>query len=57
MKKHLFTSQRLGFRNWINEDTPRLFSINSDPKVMEFFPTIPSKEQTVEFINKIIVVR
>ncbi len=52
MEKYLFTSERLGFRNWIDTDKPKMLLINSDPKVMEFFPNIPSKEQTMEFVDK-----
>lgn len=31
-----------------------MHEINSDEKVMEFFPTIPTKEQTEEFILRMI---
>lgn len=51
-KKYIFTSERLGFRNWSLADIDRMHEINSDEKVMEFFPTIPTKEQTKEFIER-----
>jgi RimJ/RimL family protein N-acetyltransferase len=51
-KKHIFTSERLGYRNWNLTDIDKMHEINSDVKVMEFFPSIPSKEQTTEFIER-----
>ena len=50
MNKHLFTSNRLGFRNWKVSDINLLYNINSDKDVMEFFPTKPTKEETIDFI-------
>jgi RimJ/RimL family protein N-acetyltransferase len=51
-EKYLFTSERLGFRNWRLGDIDKMHEINSDEKVMEFFPCIPTKEQTTEFIER-----
>ena len=51
-KKHIFTSDRLGFRNWDFTDIDKMHEINSDEKVMEFFPSIPTKEQTAEFVER-----
>ena len=53
-KKYLFTSDRLGFRNWTTTDIDKMHKINSDEKVMEFFPGIPTKEQTTEFVKRMI---
>ena len=50
MKKHLYTSERLGFRNWSLTDLEQLSAMNSDPKVMEFFPKVYSKEESKDFI-------
>ncbi len=52
MGNYLFTSERLGFRNWTEHDTPKMALINSDPKVMEFFPSIPNKEETEQFVER-----
>lgn len=52
MKKYTFTSDRLGFRNWNLNDIEKMHEINSDEKVMEFFPAIPTKEQTTEFVER-----
>lgn len=52
MNNYLFTSKRLGFRNWIETDIAEMHQINSDEKVMEFFPSQPTLEQTNEFIKR-----
>lgn len=51
-KKYLFTSERLGFRNWELLDIDKMHEINADKKVMEFFPGIPTKQQTTEFVER-----
>jgi RimJ/RimL family protein N-acetyltransferase len=51
-EKYIFTSERLGFRNWNLNDIDKMHEINSDEKVMEFFPGIPTKEQTTEFVER-----
>ena len=50
--KYLFTSERLGFRDWIDSDVSKMIDINSDPDVMKFFPAIATKIQAVEFIDR-----
>jgi RimJ/RimL family protein N-acetyltransferase len=52
MKKYLFNSTRLGFRSWNEEDVDLLFPISSDAEVMEFFPSIQSREYVTEFIGR-----
>lgn len=52
MKQYIFTSERLGFRNWTEKDKPKMATINSDTKVMEFFPRVRNKKQTGEFIDR-----
>ncbi len=52
MVPYLFTSQRLGFRNWSLSDLELLFEINTDDEVMEFFPFKPSKQNTLDFIYR-----
>ncbi len=51
-KKYLFTSARLGFRNWENEDIEIMAELNADAEVMEFFPATQSREQTALFIER-----
>lgn len=48
----LFTSERLGFRNWIPSDYDKMIAISADPDVMEHFPATARPDQTVAFIKK-----
>lgn len=48
---YIFTSERLGFRNWIKEDIPKMAALNADPKVMEFFPALVTEKQTAQFVE------
>lgn len=52
--QYIFKSERLGFRNWNLADIEKLHEINSDKDVMAFFPSIPTKEQTTEFVSRMI---
>lgn len=49
---YLFQSARLGFRNWLPEDIPKMSKINADPEVMRFFPDVLSEGETREFIER-----
>lgn len=51
-KKYLFTSERLGFRNWVSADVEEMHQINSDELVLEFFPSVSTQEQTQAFIER-----
>ena len=51
-RKYIFTSGRLGFRNWLLSDIDPLHEINSDEKTMEFFPSILTRTQTIEFVKR-----
>ena len=51
-QSYLFTSTRLGFRNWLATDFDAMAAINADPKVMEFFPAVATKEETTSFIHR-----
>ncbi|CAM1368445.1 GNAT family N-acetyltransferase [Tenacibaculum xiamenense] len=52
MADYLFKSKRLGFRNWKESDKPKMGMINSDPKVMEYFPKIPTQQETNQHIDR-----
>ncbi|MBT8233762.1 MAG: GNAT family N-acetyltransferase [Saprospiraceae bacterium] len=52
MNTYIFKSQRLGFRNWKDSDIEALHEINSDKKVMEFFPRIKTKEESSNFMKR-----
>ncbi len=49
---YIFQSARLGFRNWAATDIPRMCLVNADPKVMEYFPAIPTTQQTEAFVAR-----
>ncbi len=49
---YLFSSDRLGFRNWSSEDLAGLAAINQDPEVMAHFPELISREDTESFIER-----
>ncbi len=49
---YIFTSERLGFRNWMDRDLDTLSKINDDNDVMKFFPAKPSRSETKEFITR-----
>lgn len=52
MNSYIFKSQRLGFRNWCDNDLKPLFEINSNKEVMRYFPAVKTLEETQEFITK-----
>lgn len=43
---YLFTSDRLGFRNWKEEDLSDFAAMNADERVMEHFPATLTEEQS-----------
>ncbi len=49
---YLFTSARLGFRNWKEEDKIPFAAMCADPAVMEFFPSVLTKEETNHMIKR-----
>jgi RimJ/RimL family protein N-acetyltransferase len=49
---YIFTSSRLGFRNWTEADVLPMNAINTDPVVMEFFPALGELNKTKEFIAR-----
>jgi RimJ/RimL family protein N-acetyltransferase len=53
-EKYLFKSERLGFRNWVENDIAKMAKISADPEVMEYFPTTASVSQTEEFVNRMM---
>lgn len=52
MDNYIFTSKRLGFRNWKTTDIDALYAINADDAVMQYFPSKLSKEKTKDFIQR-----
>jgi len=51
--KYIFKSERLGFRNWINEDLNEFAKLNSEEEVMEYFPKILTKNEVGDLIEKL----
>lgn len=50
--KYIFTSDRLGFRNWRSSDLTFLNKLNSNKEVMKYFPKTSSKNENMKFILK-----
>lgn len=51
MKSYLFTSQRLGFRNWEGDDLLPYSKMCADPEVMKYFPGTLNEDECQAFIN------
>lgn len=50
---YLFTSERLGFRAWTDNDIDVMYEkVNSDPEVMRFFPSTYNRVQTAAFVKR-----
>ncbi|MFT5156316.1 MAG: RimJ/RimL family protein N-acetyltransferase [Bacteroidia bacterium] len=47
-----FTSQRLGFRSWDAADLDSLSELNSDSRVMNYFPSVLSRSDSQDFMNR-----
>lgn len=52
-KNYTFKSERLGFRNWTEDDIPKMIAISGDSEVMRFFPAVATPEQTSDFIQRL----
>ncbi|UCE70307.1 MAG: GNAT family N-acetyltransferase [Flavobacteriaceae bacterium] len=52
MDKYLFSSDRLGFRNWMDSDLPDFIRLNADPEVMEYFPRPLTPEETMASMER-----
>ena len=52
MKNYVYTSERLGFRQWLDADIPLFHAMCSDLEVMEFFPNTLTLEDTIKSIDR-----
>lgn len=52
-KTYIFTSERLGFRDWLKEDLEVFAALNADRDVMEHFPKPLTKKETAAFIKRL----
>jgi len=50
---YIFTSERLGFRKWTNNDLVEFTQLNSDEKVMEHFPKTLTKKEVELLLKKL----
>ena len=48
--RYLFTSERLGFRGWVDSDLIQLTTLNNNKSVMNFFPRTTSTTENADFI-------
>lgn len=51
-REYIFKSERLGFRNWNDNDLDEFAKLNADFEVMEHFPKPLTKEETYLFIQR-----
>ena len=51
MNNYIFTSSRLGFRNWLTKDEPHFSEMSCDKDVREYFPTLLSYEESLNSIE------
>lgn len=51
--QYLFTSERLGFRNWTKEDLDHLAEMNADTEVMQYFPHTLSREESKNLLGRL----
>lgn len=49
---YIFTSERLGFRQWQDSDVPRFVAMNQDARVMKFFPNLLPENETCEMVER-----
>lgn len=50
---YIFTSERLGFRVWTEEDLPEFAALNADQLVMEHFPKPLTWDEAEKFIERL----
>ncbi len=50
---YLFTSERLGFRDWHANDLPEFAALNADVEVMAHFPKVLTEKESSEFMVRL----
>lgn len=53
MKSYIFKSNRLGFRNWSEDDLLQFSAMNADEVVMEHFPSVLTYEASEQFMHRL----
>ena len=56
MRGDRLESDRLVLRSWGDEDRAPFAAMNADPRVMEFFPSVQTREQSDSLIDRAAVV-
>jgi ribosomal-protein-alanine N-acetyltransferase len=51
-KMYIIQTSRLGLRNWKDSDTSLFIEMNMDDTVMEFFPALQLREETLAMIER-----
>lgn len=54
MNNYLFTSERLGFRTYTQNDFDNIYALCSDTEVMHFFPAPLNQEESQAQLDKLI---
>lgn len=49
----MFETERLRLRRWLPEDNEPFARLNQDPRVMEYFPTVLTREESDALIQRI----
>jgi len=49
---YIFTTERLGFRNWKASDLDQMAHLNADPEVMKYFPSTVDRSHTKAYIER-----
>ncbi|MCR9065126.1 MAG: GNAT family N-acetyltransferase [Cytophagales bacterium] len=52
MSKYLFTSERLGFRDWLDKDYAPFAAMNQDKEVMKYFPKTLTESESAQTIER-----
>ena len=52
MQKYIIKTERLGLRNWTDNDLTEMTALNQDKVVMEFFPSTQDETKTYDFIQR-----
>lgn len=50
---YLFTSSRLGFRNWKESDKVLFAKMNADKEVLEYFPALLTKQESDNMVDRL----
>lgn len=51
-KDYIFKSERLGFRNWNENDLTEFAKLNTDLEVMEYFPKPLTEKESSKLIER-----